>query len=123
LKVHKDSPIRNVAAQEKDRDSLFNFYRQLIRCRKQHPALLDGDFIPITVKLKNVLAYLRTNESETIMVVLNFSRARQKLQIEAGTANSKWEILISTHKGRSIAFEKNAILVNGDEALILRKTN
>ena len=123
LKVHKSSRSRNVATQEKDPDSLFNFYRQLIRCRKQHPALLDGDFIPITVKPKNVLAYLRTNGSETIMVVLNFSRAKQKLQLEAGPANSKWEILISTHKRRSVAFENNAILVNGDEALIMRKTD
>jgi oligo-1,6-glucosidase len=123
LKVHKNSNSRNVAAQEKDQDSLFNFYRLLIRCRRQHPALLDGDFIPVIGEPKNVLAYLRRNGSETIMVVLNFSRKRQKLQLEANLADAKWEILVSTHKRWSIATDKNALILNGDEALVLKKTN
>jgi alpha-glucosidase len=123
LKVHRDSPTRNVAAQEKDQDSLFNFYRLLIQCRKQHPALLDGDFVPVTGEPRHILAYLRRNGSETIMVVLNFSRKRQNLQLEADLANAKWEILVSTHKRWSIATDKNALILNGDEALVLKKTN
>ena len=58
-----------------------------------------------------------------ILVVLNFSRKRQKLHLEADLADAKWEILVSTHKRWSIATEKNALILNADEALVLKKTN
>lgn len=85
--------------------------------------MLEGDFIPVTMKPKNILAYLRKNESETIMVVLNFSRRKQKWQLEADLANSSWEILVSTCNRTSITIDKDAFGLNRYEALILRKTN
>ncbi len=121
LKVHQDSIFRNVATQQKDPDSLFHFYRQLIQCRKMHAALLEGDFIPVTKKPKKILAYLRQNESETILVALNFSHGEQKLLVDSNLATAKWEILLSTHKRTSIAIEKNTLLLRGDEALVIRK--
>ncbi|MFA5064984.1 MAG: alpha-amylase family glycosyl hydrolase [Dehalococcoidia bacterium] len=121
LRVNKDYLVRNVAAHEKDGNSLLHFYRLLIRCRRQHPALLDGDFVPLSVSPKSVLAYLRRNRNETIMVILNFNRNNKRLQFEADSAGSKWEILVSTH-GRSSTIEPHrALILNGDEALVLLK--
>ncbi|TSA55246.1 MAG: DUF3459 domain-containing protein [Dehalococcoidia bacterium] len=121
LKINKNCLTRNVAAQEKDQDSLFHFYRLLIRCRKQHPALLDGDFIPVTMKPMNVLAYLRQDESETILVALNFSRRKQELALEPGLAPAGWEALISTHRQPGTHINNKKLALSGDEALILRK--
>jgi alpha-glucosidase len=121
LKVNNDYHIRNVAAQEMDGYSLLHFYRSLIRCRRQHPALLHGDFIPLTARPKNVLAYLRRNRDETIMVMLNFSGKAEKCQLEADLAGSKWEILASTHGRSGMAEPRKALVLNGDEVLVLLK--
>ncbi len=122
LKVHPNSTTRNVAAQQKDPDSLFHFYKKLIACRKRHPALQDGDFIPITGESKDVLAYLRQSRSETILVALNLSLAHKKLALAPDCIDVNWEILVSSYNRWSVAFDKDTLVLNGEEALILRKT-
>lgn len=121
LKVHPDGAARNVAAQQKDPRSLFHFYRKMINCRKEHPALLEGDFIPLTKEPKEILAYLRRSGDETVMVILNFSVGSRKLKLDAGIAGYKWEILVSTHERQEITFVDNAIVLSGDEALVLKR--
>jgi len=123
LRVDNDYSIRNVAAYEKDGDSLLHFYRSLIGCRRQHPALLEGDFVPLTLSPKSVLAYLRRNRDETIMVILNFGHNTKSWQLEADSAGFKWEILVSTHGRSGIAEPHKAFVLNGDEALVLRKVS
>jgi len=66
---------RNVAVEEKDPDSLLNFYKQLIRLRRTHPALRDGAQITANCHDPDVLSYLRKNPTtgESLLVLLNMS--------------------------------------------------
>jgi alpha-glucosidase len=120
LKVHPDHTNRNVTAQQDEATSLFYFYRALIHLRKAHPALLEGDFIPLTNQPKKGMAYLRRCEEETILVALNFSHREQELGLDPPLAAMQWETLLSTYPGTEPAVEDGSIWLQGSEALILR---
>jgi alpha-glucosidase len=72
LRVHPDYRERNLAAEEVDPNSLFNFTRRLIGLRQIHPGLQRGDFVPLAAT-REVMAYQRKGEHETLTIVLNFS--------------------------------------------------
>jgi len=66
---------RNVAVEEKNPGSLLNFYKQLIRLRRTHPALRDGAQITVNRHDPDVLSFVRKNPTsgESLLVVLNMS--------------------------------------------------
>jgi glycosidase len=71
--VNADYPVKNVAAQSQDPDSLLSTYRELIHLRTNHPALQTGEYSPVESKDEHVLAYLRSNAEENVLVVINLS--------------------------------------------------
>jgi glycosidase len=73
LPIAKDATLRNVAVQQKDPLSLWNWYRQLLQLRKTHPALKYGTVKILDHYPPESLAYMRIHEQETILVCINFS--------------------------------------------------
>lgn len=61
----------NVEEQEGRKNSILNFYREAIALRKASSALNDGSIIPILRDHPHVLSYLRVNEEETFLFVMN----------------------------------------------------
>lgn len=68
----------NVAAQERDEDSVLNFYCRLIELRRSRPALMTGDFTLLEAK-RGRIVYERRQGNERLLVLLSFSKHRQKL--------------------------------------------
>ena len=62
----------NVEAEESDPDSVLNFYRQLVRLRKESKVIQDGDINFIERENKNVLAYRRSLGGKELIVLCNF---------------------------------------------------
>lgn len=84
LPVHKNYLKRNVENQQTDQHSLLNFFKNLIQVRKAEPALQHGDFKPLDTDARQTLAFLRTDQEDTILVVLNFSSQEVSQEIPAG---------------------------------------
>lgn len=63
-------------SQEQDRDSVFCFYKKLIRIRKKYPALVYGDVEFFHVRRKNLFAWGRTLGKEQWYVECNLSSRR-----------------------------------------------
>ena len=63
----------NVAAQSAHPDSLLSHYRRLIHLRNSHAALSQGDFAPIDSQPRQVYAFLRRHEEQTLLVIINLS--------------------------------------------------
>jgi glycosidase len=72
----------NTQAQQDDPGSLLNFYRRLIRVRRQLPALVAGEYQPLDEATDDYVAFLRVTEAQTVLVLLNYSDTRQALRIE-----------------------------------------
>ncbi len=66
--------VANVAAQEADPDSLLHHYRSLVHLRNSHSALRTGDMALLDPGDRSLYAFTRSDESETLLVVLNFGR-------------------------------------------------
>lgn len=78
LPVAPDYKTVNVAVEERQPDSLLNYYKTLIHLRKQNPQLRDGDFVIIDENNQNVLSYLRkTPDGRAVLVALNFTAVPQ----------------------------------------------
>jgi alpha-glucosidase len=75
---------RNVAAEENDSGSVLNFYKQLIRLRRNQPALRDGQQSTVNSHDADVLSYLRKNPDggESVLVLLNMSNQPKKVALD-----------------------------------------
>lgn len=63
----------NVESQERNTQSILNFYRQMIAFRKAHKTLVYGDYESIQNEHQQIYAYRRWDEENEYLIVLNFS--------------------------------------------------
>lgn len=119
MKLHSNFQTRNVEAQQADPNSLFNFYKTLMQLRKSNPALQKGMFVPLNHDPQRVLAYLRKDAGQTILVALNFARRPSKLAVSHELTRGGWELLLSNRERRGEIFEKGWLKLKGFEACLL----
>lgn len=65
----------NVAAEEKDPNSILSFYKRLLALRHAQPALREGDYVDLNRDDPDVLSFLRKNpgNGDSVLVALNMS--------------------------------------------------
>lgn len=68
-------PDINAEAAVADPDSVYWYYRDLIRLRREHPAIVDGRYDDLRPTHDTLYAYLRTHAQEQLLVLLNFGGA------------------------------------------------
>jgi len=75
LPVPPSAAQYNVAAEQYDPNSIFNFYKHVIALRHEISALRDGSYVAVNRDDPNVLAYLRKakNGTDPVLVALNMS--------------------------------------------------
>lgn len=59
--------------QQKEPSSLYNFYKELIRLKRRHPALGFGEYKAVPGASENVFMFLRVAENETMLIAVNLS--------------------------------------------------
>lgn len=61
----------NVESQLNDKDSILNFYKEIIRLKSNNMTLILGDTIEVDYNDDRILAYMRGYEEHEISVVCN----------------------------------------------------
>ena len=84
LKVNPNYTTINAAAQEKDSASVLNHFRRATAVRQQHPVLVYGQYQLLDRVNPHIYAYTRTQGSEKVLVVLNFSAEKRDWTLPAG---------------------------------------
>jgi maltose alpha-D-glucosyltransferase/alpha-amylase len=74
--------LRNVEVEHANPHSLLWWTRRILDLRKQYTAFGDGSFESLTTSNPKVFAFLRENDSETILVVANLSRLSQYVELD-----------------------------------------
>jgi alpha-amylase len=95
--INPDYAQVNVAAEAQDPDSLLSCYRSLIHFRNTHPALQSGAYLPVESGSKTVLAYLRSNAQETLLVLINLGReaaSDYRLSLKAGPFSGEYGVTL-----------------------------
>lgn len=74
IKLNEDYKEWNVEAQlTNEGDSVLGFWKQLLKIRKRHPALVTGMFKMLDYENESVYAYTRTDKAGQYLVVCSFS--------------------------------------------------
>ena len=63
----------NVESEEDNPDSILNYYREIIRIRKNNLTLVYGDFLDLEPDNEKLYIYKRWDKQKTFVVILNFS--------------------------------------------------
>ncbi len=63
----------NAEAQRQDPDSVFSWYRTLVRLRKEYPVFVEGTFELLMEEDEQVFAYIRENDDSRMLVCANFT--------------------------------------------------
>jgi alpha-glucosidase len=82
LPVPPTYKTHNVADESKDPDSVLSFYTAVLKLRHTNEALMDGSYVPLNENDPNVLSYLRVYKDQTVLVALNMSSEKQKVDFE-----------------------------------------
>jgi alpha-glucosidase len=84
LPVPPSYRTRNVAVEEKDPNSILNFYKKLLTLRRSQPALREGSYEALNRQDSQVLSWLRKNpgQGESVIVALNMSAEPRKVSFD-----------------------------------------
>jgi oligo-1,6-glucosidase len=72
IKVNPDYKTVNAAAQEKDPHSVLNYFRKIVKLRKENPVLVYGKYTLLDKANPDVYAYTRELGEHKVLVLLNF---------------------------------------------------
>ena len=74
MKVNPNYKTINVEAQEKDENSILNFYKKMIQLKKREDVFTYGIYDLLLEKDKQIYAYTRTGENTSMVVITNLSK-------------------------------------------------
>ncbi len=92
----------NVKDQDHNPNSLLNYYKHLLRVRKESSALREGEYIPLQTTAKDYCAFLRQSREQTILIILNFTQNQLELDFthEKEIKDNKLKTLFSSAERR-----------------------
>lgn len=73
-KINKNYDHVNVESESKEKNSVLNFYKEMIRVRSEHEGLIYGTYKLLMPKHKEIYAYERVYNNEKYLVLINLSK-------------------------------------------------
>ncbi len=113
--VNPNYPAVNVETEEKDPQSILNFYRKCLRLRKSSAALLKGDYREYCPLRRRLYMYERRYRSECVLVVCSFSAREQAWRLPKGFAKGSGVLLLCNYPEEGVPGRLRPY-----EALVLR---
>ena len=107
----------NAESQVNDPNSIFSYYRSLIKLRKEQDAIAYGDFTPLDEHHPAVLAYRRHYKNETVYCISNFFAKPCRWQCPDDLSGCR--ILLGNYDGAKTG---RTLELRPYESLILLKT-
>jgi oligo-1,6-glucosidase len=97
IKVNPNYRKINVRQALADPNSVFHYYRKLIRLRRENPVMVYGRYDLLLEEHPQIYAFTRTLENDRLLIVLNFSRQESLFELPSEIAFSGAELLISNY--------------------------
>ena len=91
--VNENYKTINVEVEERDENSVLNFYKKLIKLKKSNEALIYGVYDLILEDDENIFAYTRTLNNHKFLIMANLTEEKAKYIYEKEKLNSKDLIL------------------------------
>lgn len=89
----------NAESQEDDPDSLLNFYRALLKFKKETPVAVWGDYTEYFPKDRNFYVYERSHEGKRLLVICSFTKKALRFTAPEGIELSRGRLVFSNYEG------------------------
>lgn len=99
IKVNENHTTINVDDENKDPNSVLNYFRKMVQIRKNNPVLIYGKYTLLDKENPNIYAYTRELDGKKILILLNFSSKNATVQLDIDTKNA--QLLIDNYQGQS----------------------
>ncbi len=116
LRVNPNKSKINLADEQADPDSLFNYYKKLIALRKNPEyagTLVYGGFEPYLADEPRVMAYFREGSGKKLLVLANYQAEARELPLPEGERR----VVLSNLP--EVSFTESGVFLEGYQAVIL----
>lgn len=107
IKMNPNYTMINAKSQVLDQESVYQYYKKLIKLRKEEKIIVEGTYQPILEEHESVFAYKRILGNETIIVICNFSNdaieTKEVLELLENCKN--YEVLISNYREHEVGLK------------------
>ena len=114
IRVNPNHATINVEAAIADPDSIYSFYKKLIRLRKESDTIQHGTYVPLLEEHERVLAYKRVGKDEEIIVLCNFYGEETTVSL-----HTEADMLLSNYA--DFQMRDGEVTLRPYEAVVLRK--
>lgn len=121
MKVNENYREINVASQEQDPDSVLNYYRKLIRLKKDpmwKEVFAQGEFLPFLENDEQIFAFARRTEEKQAVMLANFGIDKRTVDLKAELGSEVVELLLSNSDRKPERGETNITLYPCDAVVI-----
>lgn len=96
----------NVADENKDPDSILNFYRRLIRFKRENSVAIYGTYRELMPDSRELYVYEREYEGRRLLVVCSFTNKLVRFELPESYGIEKGELVLAN-------YEHNFVIANG----------
>lgn len=97
IKVNPNYNEINAESQIDDKDSIFNYYKELIKIRKDNEIIVYGNYDLILEDSEEIYAYVRTLNEEQLLVICNFSSNTSEFKLPNNIKSKYKKLLIANY--------------------------
>jgi glycosidase len=102
---------------------VWSFYRDLLRLRRDTPALRRGAFQRLSRPSRDGLAFGRIAPGGQALVALNFRAAPVRLEFEHPIEPSDWSLGLAAQPERAAALTPDAIALGAFQAVVFIRSD
>ncbi|PFP23480.1 alpha,alpha-phosphotrehalase [Bacillus sp. AFS073361] len=110
---YKEINVKNSAVEP---DSILDYYKKLVRLRKEYKVISEGSYIPILLDHESVFSYKRTYDSQTLIVINNFYGTETEVELEENMEG--YQCILSNYESRD---PSNRLILKPYESLTFLK--
>ncbi|WP_062109854.1 glycoside hydrolase family 13 protein [Bacillus niameyensis] len=97
MKVNPNYPKINVADQLADSDSILNFYKKLIRLRKENELFVYGTYELLFADDSKLFVYIRSLDGKKALVINNFSDQTTPFEVPANIQGQSAKLVLNNY--------------------------
>ncbi|WP_252247804.1 alpha-glucosidase [Clostridium sp. ZS6] len=97
IKVNPNYNEINAESQIDDKDSIFNYYKELIKIRKDNEIIVYGNYDLILEDSEEIYAYVRILNEEQLLVICNFSSNTSEFKLPNNIKSKYKKLLIANY--------------------------
>ncbi len=111
IRINPNHQYINVENDVQDENSILNYYRKIIKLRKENPVLIYGEYIPLLEDSNSIISYVRKLEDDCALIILNFSRQSSQFDMKVVPEYKKARLLLSNYSSYDVTITEDLVLM------------